>query len=325
MITTWWALAARRRRTVMTLTALCLTAAVATGTFWPTEPLGLLLGLFAATFGLFLALAIAVRIVQRHEPTGLQADGAVFRSPRPSYLLALALPHFFAIGGIALAGSWTARHEHSLDPGWLLAVVLFTAPLALYLPGAWRGIGVDMSRQGIRSQQYLGTLHVPWEALAASQPDQPAEARGEIRLAYTDPSLVRHTGVAVRRDRLYVEGEDRDLIADAVAYYAADPAARAAIGSTEEYENLRLMSRTVSAHRRHAPEKIPSVIKIIGWYAGAGGALLITVWPPPGFTDHQVSTGFTAACLLLAACADWHTRAVAKRQRQPAHSQHSGR
>ncbi|MEU3456837.1 hypothetical protein ABZ671_25025 [Micromonospora sp. NPDC006766] len=272
MIFAWWMVAVRYRCAIFVLAVLGLAAVVAVGTLSPTEPEGLVLGMFVAMVVLLVLLVLVVRVARRGVPTGLEVSGGAFRSPRPTFFLGLALPHLCAIAIFVLVGSWTARYEHTVNPGWLLAVALIAAPIGLYVPGLWRGVGVILTPDGIRSDGYLRTLMIPWDALADVQPLQPADARGEVRLTYTRPELLRGTGGLLRRDRIYFEGTDRDLIADAVAHYAAHPAARSAIGSHTGYENLQQLHADATPARRHAPEPAQS-----RWWEIAGWFLLVAL------------------------------------------------
>ena len=199
VIVSWWMLAVRYRRAIFVLAALGLAALAGVGTLSAREPRGLLLGMLVATVVLLVLLALVTRIARRSIPTGLEVTGGEFRSPRPAFILGLALPHLCAIAVFVLAGSWTTRYEHAANPGWLLVVALSAAPIGLYLPGLWRGIGVILTPDGIRSDRYLGTLTIPWDALAGIQPLQPADARGEVRLTYHHPKLLRRTGLLLRR------------------------------------------------------------------------------------------------------------------------------
>ncbi|WP_146605618.1 hypothetical protein [Micromonospora craterilacus] len=314
MIFAWWMVAVRYRRAIFVLAVLGLAAVVAVGTLSPREPTGLILGLFVAMVVLLVLLMLVVRVARRRVPTGLEVTGGAFRSPRPSFFLGLVLPHLCAIAIFVLPGSWTARYEHVVDPNWLLVVALSAAPIGLYLPGLWRGVGVILTPDGIRSDRYLGTLTIPWDALADVQPVQPADARGEVRLTYTRPELLRRTGLLPHRDRIYFEGTDRDLIADAVAHYAAHPAARSTIGSHTGYENLQQLHADATPARRHAPEPIPSRWKISGSFLIAALATVAAARPPAALTGSRIMIGLIGLLCFLGAAANLYTRSTTRKQ-----------
>ncbi|MEU8261449.1 hypothetical protein AB0C02_12620 [Micromonospora sp. NPDC048999] len=314
VIFAWWMVAVRYRRAIFVLAVLGLAAVVVVGTLSPTEPTGLILGMFAAMVVLLVVLVLVVRVARRAVPTGLEVTGGAFRSPRPTFFLGLALPHLCAIAVFVLAGSWTARHEHAANPGWLLMVALIAAPIVLYLPGLWRGVGVILTPHGIRSDGYFGTLTIPWDALADVQPLQPADARGEVRLTYNHPELLRRTGLLPPRDRIYFEGTDRDLIVDAVAHYAAHPAARSTIGSHTGYEDLQQLHADATPARRRAPEPIPSRSKIAGWFLLAAFASVVAVRPPSALTGSRMMIGLVGLLCFLGAAADLHTRSTTRKR-----------
>ncbi|MEV6813271.1 hypothetical protein [Micromonospora sp. NPDC051296] len=314
VIFAWWMAAVRYRRAIFVLAVLGLAAVVAVGTLSPREPTGLVLGLFVAMVVLLVLLTLVLRVARRSVPTGLEVTRCAFRSPRPTFVLGLTLPHLCAIAILVLPGLWTARYEQAVDPGWLLVVALTAAPIGLYLPALWRGVGVILTPDGIRSDRYLGTLTIPWDALADVQPVQPADARGEVRLTYTRPELVRRTGLPLRRDRIYFEGTDRDLIADAVAHYAAHPAARATIGSHTGYENLQQVHADATPARRHAPEPTPSRWKISGSFLIAALATVVAARPPAALTDSRMMIGLIGLLCFLSASANLHTRSTTRKR-----------
>jgi hypothetical protein len=102
----------------------------------------------------------------------------------------------------------------------------------------WRGYGLVLRPDRIEARKAVGTLVIPWEALAAEQPGYGARW-WEIKLAYARPELVVSTGFTPVRDVVVFEGVHPDFVVKAIATYAAEPGRRHAIGTVAELERLR--------------------------------------------------------------------------------------
>ncbi|MEU7994137.1 hypothetical protein AB0B83_02195 [Micromonospora sp. NPDC049060] len=118
-----------------------------------------------------------------------------------------------------------------------------SGPLTVVLTVAhWRRVpGVALTPTGITAGDPLRHVHVPWEALAPAAWVYPLRI-GSLRLPVRSPESVRRGGI-IRRRQVDVETWGLDvapeLLAGAIAHYAAHPEHRAAIGTPEEYARLR--------------------------------------------------------------------------------------
>ncbi|MFG3703636.1 hypothetical protein ACGF7U_02715 [Micromonospora sp. NPDC047670] len=116
-------------------------------------------------------------------------------------------------------------------------------PLAVLLAVAlWRRVPeVALTPTGIAAGDPLRHVRVPWEALDPAAMARPPRA-GALQLPVLRPELVRRGGI-VRRRQVALENWDLDvapdLLAGAIAHYAAHREHRAAIGTLEEYARLR--------------------------------------------------------------------------------------
>jgi hypothetical protein len=93
------------------------------------------------------------------------------------------------------------RVAKQIDPWWLdiLISALWLLVLTALVRAAWAGFGVRLHPDGVvdRSRSLIGSLFVPWEALAAQIPPV-SSRRAVVTLAYRDPRLVRGFGLGKR-------------------------------------------------------------------------------------------------------------------------------
>ncbi|MFC7482575.1 hypothetical protein ACFQX7_24715 [Luedemannella flava] len=124
--------------------------------------------------------------------------------------------------------------------GWVsaLGVLIFGGLLVGHWRTLWCGTGLTLRPDGIEAAKSAGTMTIPWAALGITQPGR-GDAWWQIKLAYVRPHLVTTTGWISVRDVVVFEGVDPDLVAKAIATYAAEPDRRAAIGTREELDRLR--------------------------------------------------------------------------------------
>ncbi|MEU3458154.1 hypothetical protein ABZ671_31905 [Micromonospora sp. NPDC006766] len=141
----------------------------------------------------------------------------------------------FGLAVLQLAG-FCLVGIHETGAG-LVAGLLFTGMLALTWRALWRGAGLTLRPSGIEAGKVAGALIIPWEALAPERP-----VRGDnpllLKLSYARPELVTMTGWTPVRDEVVFEDGDPDLVARAIATYAAEPGRRHAIGTLAELERL---------------------------------------------------------------------------------------
>ena len=145
---------------------------------------------------------------------------------------------FVSAMGIGIAGYERSPTGHGPDQFGtvLLAVTVLAVGLLLVL--AWRETGLEVRPDGLIDRNPLGTLAVPWEALAPGYP-QPSPGKSLV-LAYARPELVCRRHIASRR-KLAVQALNADprYLGTVIAHYVAYPQYRAAIGTQAEYDRLR--------------------------------------------------------------------------------------
>jgi hypothetical protein len=122
------------------------------------------------------------------------------------------------------------------------SVVLAVLVLLLVVP-FWRlalgRAGVRLSPDGIHDRQVIGSLFVPWDALATPEPARAYDTQRVI-LSFAHPEQVRRRGLRIGdRTWLPASGVDAEMLAGAIHEYVNRPDLRASIGSPAELERLR--------------------------------------------------------------------------------------
>jgi hypothetical protein len=97
---------------------------------------------------------------------------------------------------------------------------------------------VQLRRDALLDRGPLGTLVVPWEALAAGYPRPVPPAAGYLTLTYAQPDLVRRRGLVIFRRLIQSGNVDASFLVHAIDYYVDHPRRRALIGTQAEYEDL---------------------------------------------------------------------------------------
>jgi len=121
-------------------------------------------------------------------------------------------------------------------PG-ILFLALYVMGCGHQFAGSWHGRGVQLSPDGVRGWNGIGSLTVPWEALAPGHPLRPKAKAPTLALTYARPELIRRHGVFGRR-KLRIDQVDAWFVADAIRYYVEHPGRRLAIGTPAEYRCL---------------------------------------------------------------------------------------
>jgi hypothetical protein len=268
----------RRGRTVLVRTAAALFVVMIVAAVVPPIPgLGLALLLLTGVVAVaFLALPFPVRT------DALVVGNGTFTVPGDPGLVLMGLAHLGLIAATFVLGV----HDDA-RAAWLVMLLVVTAPLALYAPGLWSGLGVTLDPEGVRARKQSGILLFPWDALAAEQPAPDPD--GTIILGLDRPDLVTRTGWPLDTDRL----PPHEVLAAAIRYYAAHPGERAGIGTAEGYQTLSaaieaapaLPRRTRGAHLRRDVITGATVVLAAGalflWTNAAfGGHGLVNVLPP---------------------------------------------
>lgn len=188
----------------------------------------------ACLVSMAILLGVAVVVALRHNRrpwATLLVDerDRSFRTPPYASNLLLGLL-VLQLAGLCLVGI------HETWAG-LVAGLFFCGMLAAMWRALWQGAGLTLRPSGIEAGKMAGALTVPWEALAPEPPVR-GENRWQIKLRYARPELVTMTGWTPTRNEVAFEDGDPDLVARAIATYAAEPDRRHAIGTLAELERL---------------------------------------------------------------------------------------
>jgi hypothetical protein len=211
---------ARRGRTVLVWTAAVLFLAMIVATVVSHVP-GLAITLLILT-GL---AAIAFLLVPAQNEVE-RTDDALELQGDPG-LMVLGLAHLGLIASIYVLGV----HD-SATTAWIALLLFFAVPFLFYGPALWVGTGVTVNPDGILTRKQSGSVWIPWEALAGSQP--PPDPDGTIVLGLQRPSRITRVGWPLDPERL----PRHPVLAAAVRYYAANPGERATIGTTDGYDRM---------------------------------------------------------------------------------------
>lgn len=101
------------------------------------------------------------------------------------------------------------------------------------------GLGVQLRPDGLVDRDVLGSLFVPWTALAPGHPGAVPSNVRRLMLAYVRPELVRQRGILVLgRQVLHTNNVDARFLSYAIRYYTDLLDQRSAIGTQAGYERL---------------------------------------------------------------------------------------
>lgn len=112
----------------------------------------------------------------------------------------------------------------------LLLTVLLTRAV-------WTGFGVRLRPDGIVDRRLLGSLFVPWEAIATELPAA-TSLQAKVVLAFRNLVLVRGSGVGRRDYAITAISIDNRFLNRTIQEYASHPQYRSAIGTVEELHRL---------------------------------------------------------------------------------------
>jgi hypothetical protein len=190
----------------------------------------------AALLGvLWLGLPIAglIALNARRPETFLVRDGAFTTPPNANAVMSAGMCTVMPVALATLAIN-EAHLSKGIDRFQVAVVVL----MLLLLPLQWYSVlgpfGVFLGPDGVLDRQPIGSVFVPWEAVAAAKPTSSG-----IKLRVVHPELVVRRGF--RPGTTIRTGADRGFTAWAINLYAARPDYRQAIGTNDGL--LRLKSR----------------------------------------------------------------------------------
>jgi hypothetical protein len=152
------------------------------------------------------------------------------------------LPGLSRIDGEATpAQRWIEAAFAAMSTAVTVLLVVLAAAVAVL---SWRGLGYELTPQGVLWRTPLLRRLVPWDALAPGGPQRPAPGARLLTLPVGRPDLVTQRGWAAGHGTreapalpLQVDVDGR-FLADAIRWYVDHPADRAMIGSTAEHERL---------------------------------------------------------------------------------------
>lgn len=213
----------------------------------PTSAVGFVVVLLPMPLAL-TSWVLGVVAMSRPRPAMLVVDSGIsaFRTLPDARLVYLAIGSALmsAVGpgtGIEGAERATARGDPDLPfmiGAAAVMVGLWVVAAALWAVRVWSDVPhVQLRRDGLVARSPLGTLTVPWEAMA---PGYPRLAwGGGLMLSYARPDLVRRHGLMFGGRQISAEGVDPRFLGAAIAYYVAYPQCRAEIGTQAGYDRLR--------------------------------------------------------------------------------------
>lgn len=197
-----------------------------------------LLSLLALASGVLILVALA-----RPRPAAFVVDDGAFRTvPQPGHV-------FNAASGVLLSATMVTSRvvapDRDGDPGWdrmsttldVLAVVL-VALTAVTVAAVWRGGGVWLRRDGLMERSPLGSVTVPWDALAPGSLPPTTPSALSLRLVYAKPELVRRRGPVISRHRIRTDTVNALFLVHTLHYYLTHPEQRQAIGTEPGYADL---------------------------------------------------------------------------------------
>jgi hypothetical protein len=224
-----------------------------------------------------VALVLALTALSQVRPAVFTVDSrtAAFRTPPHA-------AHVYTAVGVIFAGAGevsfrlalpVARPDSAVnDLAWQLLNGCFTVTTAVIVVAgarlvvsAWRSVGgVRLEPAALVDKSPLGTLIVPWEALAPTYPYPSAPTEKHLVLTYARPELVRRRGLRFSRRRINTDNIDTVFLGYAIAYYVAYPQMRSTIGTMAGYAELLRGHRpgrpsvngpavTSAGHRRPGP------------------------------------------------------------------------
>ena len=190
-------------------------------------------GIFAVAGLLTWQAAVRWRpaaLVRRVQPPGFEAPA----SPLAVLAFTTLLP--FATEQVSTAVDRVAKR---IDLWWLdiPTSALWVLALTVLARAVWVGFGVRLRPDGVVDRRLVGSLFVPWEALAAEIPPMSAR-RSQVVLAYRDPRLVQSFGIGKSGNVITAGNVDNRFLARAIQEYVRHPEYRSAIGTPAELHRL---------------------------------------------------------------------------------------
>lgn len=233
--------------------------------------------LFALTIPPLVSALLIANVINRRRTRALELvpEASAFATPRLGSGVLFALSLLFMIAALtAVALMLIIEGEDRWQ--WAAGLVVLLGLGAVTAGPAWRGCGVQLHATGLRYDGPACTTVIAWEALDPTCQVETVD-RFAIGLRYARPDLVRFTGIAFNRRRLQFEGVDAHHLAAVIAYYAAHPEQRVAIGTVAEHDRL---GGVVDDHAP-AAEDSPGWIGIGVAALVLGGAIAVALSPVP--------------------------------------------
>lgn len=181
-----------------------------------------------------LACLLAALAWRRSQPAALliKPEIRAFATEPSASQISLAV-------GLTFVASLSLGTVHLAGEGLFTVLpFLLLVAVGVHLAAGWRGVAVELRRDGVYQRDFTGSLTVPWEALAPGRPSRPAVKASTLALTYAHPDLVRRRGILPLARRLRIDNVHPCFIADTIRYYVDHPQHRAAIGEPAEYQRL---------------------------------------------------------------------------------------
>lgn len=321
MIARFSAAVAHNRRPLMLVAALVCAVAVTDAVRAPHEPAAALVAM-AAFAGLALAAGCVVGVAARSRAAARFVVDPAHRTFHTPPGAAGVFAVVFLLAGLALfaeIGGWSWRHGDR-DGGWVVVMTMLAMPVLVFTTFVWRGVGVTISPDGIRTDRETGTVFIPWTAVAT---DQPSRAEGApLDLALTDPDQTTRTGLIRRPNRLSFEETRPAFIAAAIAHYAAHPTDRPTIGTEAGHHHLTEVLELPPPESKPAPSRRQIWTRATGGVVTFAAAATLAIWAEGTLGRHSTlgyTVGLISQLLGLAALSTLITaiRGARARSRKP--------
>ncbi|WP_436535642.1 hypothetical protein [Actinoplanes sp. HUAS TT8] len=184
-----------------------------------------------------LLAAVAGRI---HRPAILVARPEIPAFERPANPAAVLGAAAYTSFAVYMMGSAVRDVADDTDLwfGAVLVVVLLTGLSVQWLTALGR-FGVRLTPEGILDRQPLGSLRVPWDALATPRAALPRDSQ-RVRLYFARPELVGKRGLRLGDPTLLpAPGIEAEFLARAIHEYANRPDLRPTVGSEAALAGFR--------------------------------------------------------------------------------------
>jgi hypothetical protein len=145
-----------------------------------------------------------------------------------------------AFSGVQLSLALRPRRGEPIAPEDVVLLVVWVVLLMVWGSFAFRQRHVVLASDGIKRRGLLGSVFIPWEAVAAGQQATVWNLGARWLHLAVSPGGVRRKGFVLWADELPLQELDVDtrFLSDAIEFYVRHPERRTGIGTPEEHRRL---------------------------------------------------------------------------------------